>query len=109
MQTEPFLERLDFAEALRYVKAGFRASRAGWNGKGMWIYLSKGSYDNQEPVFPVRIEGIDGHLFEQGDTGTATRLPNLNMQAATGSTVTGWLASQTDLLAEDWTVLEKLN
>ena len=39
-------------------------------------------------------------------TGTITRLPNLNMRAATGSTVTGWLASQTDILAEDWVDLD---
>jgi len=107
MQPEVFLEHLDFSEALRYVKGGFRASRAGWNGKGMFIYLNRGSYDNQEPVFPSKIEGIDGHLFDQGDTGTVTRLPNINMQTATGATVTGWLASQTDMIAEDWTILEK--
>ena len=95
---------MNFGQALEAVKNGNAVSRDGWNGKGMCIYLNKGSaatkFSEDETV-----EGISGSLFELGDTGTVTRLPNLNMKAATGSTVTGWLASQTDLLAEDWGVV----
>ena len=98
-------ERHTFGDALAALKEGKRAAREGWNGKGMFIYLNRGSV----AVLPERdttIEGISDHLFELGDNGTVTRLPNLNMRAATGSTVTGWLASQTDLLAEDWEILD---
>ena len=52
------------------------------------------------------IDGVHPDLFEKGATGTVTRLPNINMRAASGATVTGWLASQTDILAEDWTIVE---
>lgn len=99
-----------FAQALEAAKQGKRIARNGWNGKGMWVYVNKGSMDktglpphHEGQAFS---EGIDLTLFESGDAGTCTRLPNLNMVAATGSTVTGWLASQTDLLADDWVILE---
>ena len=96
---------MNFGQALEAIKDGKTVQRQGWNGKGMFIYLNKGSastaFTREETV-----EGIRGDLFELGAEGTITRLPNLNMRAATGSTVTGWLASQTDLLAEDWQIIE---
>lgn len=97
--------RLTFGDALAALKEGKRAAREGWNGKGMFIFLNKGSVASL-PERDTTIEGISDHLFELGDDGTVTRLPNLNMRAASGSTVTGWLASQTDLLAEDWEILD---
>jgi hypothetical protein len=99
---------LSFSQALEYLKAGRCVARAGWNGKGMFIFVNAGSHDfNAKPdEASSHIESIRTNLFNRGDTGTATRLPNINMRAATGSTVTGWLASQTDLLAEDWCIAE---
>jgi hypothetical protein len=103
---------MDFSTALQELKAGQRISRAGWNGKGMFLWLNKGSHNFKNPDGGSDvnegdlIEGIREGLFEHGDEGTVTRLPNINMRAATGSTVTGWLASQTDLLAEDWGILK---
>ena len=97
---------MNFGQALEAVKNGNAVSRVGWNGKGMCIFLNKGNFDfegNTEK--PLLIEGIKTDLFENGPEGSVTRLPNLNMKAATGSTVTGWLASQTDLLAEDWGIV----
>ena len=94
-----------FGDIIAALKEEKRAAREGWNGKGMFIFLNKGS----TPTLPDRdstIEGISANLFELGDNGTVTRLPNINMRAATGSTVTGWLASQTDMLAEDWEILD---
>jgi len=103
---------MNFGQAIEALKNGNAVARSGWNGKNMFLFLNKGSIDvaahhkenrESENFF---VEGIRFNLFESGDTGTVTRLPNINMRAATGSTVTGWLASQTDLLAEDWEVLE---
>lgn len=99
---------ITFGEAIESLKDGKCVARNGWNGKGMFIYLNKGSI-NKDPECDLEfteIEGIKVKLFEHGDIGTVTRLPNLNMKSATGSTVTGWLASQTDILAEDWVILE---
>jgi hypothetical protein len=98
---------LTFSQALDLVKKGKAISREGWNGKKMFVYLNKGSHDfNQHETSPTIIEGINVELFEKGHLATISRLPNLNMRTATGSTVTGWLASQTDLLAEDWCATE---
>lgn len=97
---------LTFGEALEALKQGHCVARAGWNGKGMFICLNKGSSEVLSPDRSGQVEGISEKHFELGMTGTVTRLPNLNMRAATGSTVTGWLASQTDLLAEDWQIVE---
>ncbi len=72
----------DFSEALRKLKSGSRVAREGWNGKGMFIYK------------------VDGHFSD----GVFVR-PYLAMKDAQGFLVTGWLASQTDLLAEDWMVV----
>lgn len=92
---------MNFGQAVEAAKNGKAVRRSGWNGKGMFVYLNRGSdptrYSSDELV-----DGVRGDLFELGDTGTTTRLPNLNMRSATGSTITGWLASQTDILAEDW-------
>lgn len=102
---------MNFGQAIEGLKEGKSVSRNGWNGKGMFIYLNKGSHDFHSKdginvdIIP-QIDGVSVTLFEGGDTGTVTRLPNLNMKSATGSTVTGWLPSQTDLLAEDWGIVE---
>ena len=103
---------LSFGKAIEALKNGESVCREGWNGKGMFLWLNKGSahghYDNTAPEnvpSDNTIEGIQSRLFELGDVGTVTRLPNINMRAATGSTVTGWLASQTDMLAEDWMIV----
>lgn len=97
---------LNFGQALEVLKQGHCIARAGWNGKSMFIYLNKGSSEILSPTRSGTVEGVSEALFDLGMTGTVTRLPNLNMRAASGSTVTGWLASQTDLLAEDWIDLD---
>lgn len=102
----------NFGQALEALKEGKSVAREGWNGKGMQIWLNWGNLAPENTVTvkdgdPVPlIEGIQQPLFVMGNEDTVTRLPNLNMKAATGSTVTGWLASQTDILAEDWCILD---
>ncbi len=66
-----------FAEALVSLKKGGRVCRSGWNGKGMWIML-------QRPDFHSKMS-----------------LPYIFMRTVQEDNVP-WLASQTDLLAEDW-------
>lgn len=98
----------DFGSAIRALKNGYKVAREGWNGKGMFIYLNKGSYPcdskHNDNDFN-RTGGIPKELFELGDAGTTIRTPNINMWTAQNTVVTGWLASQTDMLAEDWTVV----
>ena len=96
---------LNFGEAIEALKNGKSISRLGWNGKNMFIYLNKGSLPN-DLLWAGDYEGISLNLFNNGDNGTIARLPNINMRTANGSILTGWLASQTDILANDWTILD---
>ena len=84
---------MDFSEALAACKAGSKIARAGWNGKGMFIYLVPGSQFqvNRPPLLGIYPEGT-----------TIDYLPHIDIKTADGSCVP-WLASQTDLLADDWT------
>ena len=104
---------MNFGQAIEALKQGKCVARQGWNGKGMVIYLKKGSLDGymlgfkpDETIPPdhgSKMEGIKLGLFDNGAEGTETRLPNIQMLNANGNIVDGWLASQTDILAEDWT------
>ncbi len=109
--------QFDFGQALYHLKKGRMVQRTGWNGKGMHLWLNKGNVaaDNQTisvsigdtmQVKSKLIEGVDPGLFDVGGEGTVTRLPNINMRSASGATVTGWLASQTDMLSSDWQIVE---
>lgn len=109
-------DRLPFSHALESLKRGCRIARAGWNGKGMFLFLVKGSIDHtllgfapgEEPApdHPSTMDGISIGLFScHGDTGTVTRLPCIGMKTASGATLHGWLASQSDMLARDWQIL----
>lgn len=106
---------MTFGQALEALKRGLLVGRAGWNGRGMALYLNRGSVDgarfgitedNPLPSAPfLWVDGVSLTLFERGDKGTCTRIPNINMRNAAGAIVTGWLASQTDMLAEDWEIM----
>lgn len=85
------METTDFAWALRALKNGQRVHRHGWNGKGMWLVL----VDNW---------GLAMHQLNDVER-EAGMLPFIAMKTADGKLVP-WLASQTDMLAEDWELLE---
>jgi hypothetical protein len=87
---------VDFSAALRMIKDGQKLTRTGWNGPGQWVALSPGFELGPDRVFS---EPIRQALVESGEPGTF--LPYLMMRNAQGSYVP-WLASQGDLLAEDW-------
>lgn len=70
---------MNFGEAIEKLKNGHTVCRSGWNGKGMWLGL-------QVP-----------------DEHSKMNLPYIYMYTAQGDQVP-WLASQTDMLAEDWLV-----
>lgn len=91
------MSTMSFSEALEVVKGGGLVSRAGWNGKNMFIFLVPGSKDltvNREPLMSILGEGtkFDYHA-------------HIDMRTADG-TIVPWLASQTDILAEDWGKVE---
>lgn len=94
---------MTFGLALEALKAGKKVARAGWNGKGMWLSMS-GPGVRDIPAGAFWSENNSAYAASQG--GHAKVLPCITMKTATGEILMGWLASQTDMLAEDWTIVE---
>jgi|TARA_Y100000310_G_scaffold74364_2_gene70548 hypothetical protein len=86
---------LTFGAAIEALKEGKRVFREGWNGKGMFLFLVPGSTFevNRPPLLGIYPEGT-----------VIDYCPHIDMKTADGSIVP-WLASQTDVLAEDWYIL----
>jgi hypothetical protein len=83
-------QQITFGAAVEALKQGKRLARSGWNGKGMWLeYVA--SYDYNP----------NGTGYSLG----CKKLPWIGMKTADNSFVP-WLASQTDILAEDWVIVE---
>ncbi|OMF17237.1 hypothetical protein BK131_04535 [Paenibacillus amylolyticus] len=92
---------MDFGKAIEALKDGKRVARAGWNGKGMFIYLVDGS---TVEAMDLRNEAAT-HVGDNLPPFTNVRInPHIDMKSADGSIVVGWLASQTDVLADDWVI-----
>jgi len=93
----------DFGWAIRQLKANKKVARKGWNGKGMWLSYSPG-------VACVRYTNFwskANRAWAEGQpNGDAEVLPCIAMKTADDKILMGWLASQTDMLAEDWVVVE---
>lgn len=75
---------MDFGQALELLKLGHRVFRTGWNGKNIWICLQAPDAESKMTLPYLYIEYPVGHpAYPEG-----SRVP--------------WLASQTDLLSDDW-------
>ena len=83
---------MNFSGALSALKAGNLVQRVGWNGKGMFIFLVKGSTFavNRPPLMGIYPEGTEINYHAHIDMKTAD------------NTIVPCLCSQTDMLAEDW-------
>lgn len=83
-----------FSMALEHLKYGKKVARTGWNGKGMFIFLVPGSVFkvNRPPLLGIYPEGTEIRYHGHIDMKTADDM------------VVPWLCSQTDMLAEDWSV-----
>lgn len=88
----PQTTNLDFGQAVRYMKEGRLIRRAGWNGKGIHVYLE----DHFSFVVPAGV--FKGNK--------RTYLPVMVMFNAKGEHQPGWNASTADVLANDWQVVE---
>lgn len=82
-------ETFDFGRAIATVKAGKKVARKGWNGKGIFIELQR----------PDKLSKMT-HPYIYIDT---TGLKSDNPHAP--RSLVPWLASQTDMLAEDWVIV----
>lgn len=86
--------RMSFGHAVDMLKAGRRVTRAGWNGKGMWLYyVPAATYKAQTPAV-------------RGQFGKDVPYKAHIAMKTVDNDVVSWLASQSDVLAEDWMVVE---
>lgn len=80
---------MDFGYALKAMREGKKVFRSGWNGKGMWVTLQTPDANSKMTHPYLYIEYPVGHpAYPNG-----SRVP--------------WLASQTDILAEDWSIVQE--
>lgn len=85
---------MNFSQALDAMKMGQRLARSGWNGRGMFVFYVAGA------DFVVNLQPMLSVVGEQ----VAYR-PHIDMKDAEGK-VGPWTPSQTDILADDWVVVE---
>jgi Protein of unknown function (DUF2829) len=93
------MEPCDFGWALKKLRDGLKVQREGWNGKGMWIGLVAAENWGSRRVKTAERDTRAGVAFE------IPTLSFIGMKTADGKFVP-WLASQTDVLATDWSVVE---
>jgi hypothetical protein len=92
-------EKQDFSWALKLLKENKKIQRSGWNGKGMYLVYKPG-YPNGVPANEATAKA---HGIEVGTT--IVYCPYIEMKTV-GNELIPWLASQADILAEDWQLVE---
>ncbi|WP_248105740.1 Gp49 family protein [Moraxella osloensis] len=89
---------MDFGYAVKMMKEGKRVERAGWNGKGMFLYyVPENKYPASRNEHGTMIGVFEDDMVPYG--------AYIAMKTAQNNVVP-WLASQTDVLAEDWQIVE---
>ena len=100
--------KMNFGQAIQALKHGSRVARAGWNGKGMWLRLIE-PYAPHPDTLAGRCYGVRTNPYFKASDNNAdaqgTMLPWIGMKTADNGFVP-WLASQTDMLAEDWGIVQ---
>lgn len=92
----------NFGTALEALKQGKRVARQGWNGKNMFLFLlPAGTIPTKAIHDPALREVIEKEIG--GETFEA--LGSIRMFTADKKILTGWNATQTDMLSEDWVIL----
>ena len=103
---------MNFGEAIEALKLGRKVARQGWNGKGMWLILVPGT--NPAKLYPGSVYHKallnEFELTATTDEIQSEILPHIDMWTINSrgrrAMLPGWLASQSDMLAEDWVVVE---
>lgn len=113
-------KEVNFGKAIEALKQGKRVQRKGWNGKGMFIFQRpedtlplkmivqqvKSLPQSVKDFFHFNCKDENGNDVELEKGKSVKFTSYLCMYAADGSIINGWLASQTDMLAEDWVILD---
>lgn len=100
---------MNFSQALESLKLGSKIQREGWNGKGIYLTLVQGYPVNGH----LNADSVDSEVEGKTQGKAGQMLSHIVMKTAGDSQFWGagysdyvpWLASQTDILAEDWNIL----
>jgi hypothetical protein len=101
LHKENVFSNMTFGQAIEAMKVGKKVARAGWNGKGMYLWLL--------PAANVKAEWCkEEHLkaLAEQNGGEIECLGSIRMKTADNKVLTGWLASQTDMLSDDWVIVD---
>lgn len=95
---------MTFGEALQALREGKKISRKGWNGKGMFLWLKPQTVIKSEwckdPILKKLCDENNGELLALGTICMYT-----HDSTGRNAILTGWLASQSDMLLEDWIIV----
>ena len=91
---------MSFGLAIEALKKGLKVARKGWNGKGMWLVLVPGT---------TEVKTTEGSPYHRAGITQTEILPHVDMWTTNAhgrrAMLPGWLASQTDMLSDDWEVI----
>lgn len=92
-ETTVLSDEFDFGTAIQLLKAGEKVARQGWNGKGMYLFLVNGDAVTQ---------AIDECYGNPAQAESSLPVLDAIYMKTADNKLVPWLASQTDMLAEDW-------
>lgn len=100
-------KNMTFGDTIEYLKKGFLVSRTGWNGKKMYLFM------RPEDTLPLDVivrakslpDSFKTKVLVNPNTTEVKFGAYICMKCADGSICNGWLASQTDMLSEDWCIV----
>jgi len=97
---------MNFGQVLEALNDGKMVSRNGWNGKNMFVYKTVGNTVSKDfiPKFASLPQSVKDFLAKK-DADVIFQ-PSLTMYTAAGEMQPGWLASQSDMLAQDWGIVD---
>lgn len=92
---------MPFGLAIEAMKKGAKVARAGWNGKGMWLIMAPGT---------KAVNFTEGSPYMKAGLTHGEILPHIDMYTVNSegrrAMLPGWLASQTDMLSDDWAIIQ---
>lgn len=86
-------DHFDFGEAIQQLKSGKKVARQGWNGKAQYIQLATA----------ISYKSADGEIVNCEHQAIGNKAIAF---VGTSGVQMGWLASQADMLAEDWHIVD---
>lgn len=97
---------MSFGHAIKAAKDGYKIGRAGWNGKNMFV-----AYMSALHLPPFNTQGTDRKVNDRtakwiGEDKPLNSQPYFAMYNAQEEWIVGWVASQSDMLADDWMIVE---